>query len=164
MILCELDLTSTPFCDTKIITYEIELPPSGNKIGFNLLDDEYFTIPFVTKTIPNSPSGHQLPTQDKKNVWIVDTNGEEPITDQGVLSELNRHQNPRGNPRSRLVYVEGRATIGYILNRFAPYLINPYLWFHILKFVSHINLSPILFGVRGLYGRKNLIYETTGMD
>ena len=37
---CELDLTSYPFSDTQIITYKIELPTSGKKIGFNLLDDE----------------------------------------------------------------------------------------------------------------------------
>ena len=46
----------------------MELPPSGNKVGFNLLDDEYFTIPYITDTIPNSPAGHQLPTQDKWNM------------------------------------------------------------------------------------------------
>ena len=57
----ELDITSTKFCDTKINTYEIELPPSGKKVGFNSLDDEDFTIPYITDTIPNSPSGHQLP-------------------------------------------------------------------------------------------------------
>ena len=34
----KMDITSTPFCDTKFITYEIELPPAVNKIGFNLLD------------------------------------------------------------------------------------------------------------------------------
>ena len=51
LIPCELDLTSTPFSDTKNFTYEIELPPSGQKIGFNLLDDEDFTIPYVTDTI-----------------------------------------------------------------------------------------------------------------
>ena len=45
MIPCELDLTFTPFRDETIITYEIELPPSGKKIGFNLLDDEDFTVP-----------------------------------------------------------------------------------------------------------------------
>ena len=39
LIPCELDLTSTPFCDTKILTYEIELPPSKNIIGFKLLDN-----------------------------------------------------------------------------------------------------------------------------
>ena len=44
LIPCEIYLTSTPFRDTKILTYEIDLPPSGKKIGFNLLDDEYFTI------------------------------------------------------------------------------------------------------------------------
>ena len=56
----ELNLTSTPFFDTTILTYEIELPPSGKKFGFNLLDDEYFTIVYITDTIPNSPAGCQL--------------------------------------------------------------------------------------------------------
>ena len=41
--------------------YEIELPPLGKKVGFNLLDDEDFKIPYITDTIPNSPAGHQLP-------------------------------------------------------------------------------------------------------
>ena len=53
IIPCELDLTSTPFRDETIITYDIELPPSGKKIGFNSLDDEDFTIPYITDTIPN---------------------------------------------------------------------------------------------------------------
>ena len=66
MIQCELDLTPTQFCYTKIIMYEIELPPSGKRIGFNLLDGEYFTIPYVTDTIPNSPAGHQIPKKSKK--------------------------------------------------------------------------------------------------
>ena len=85
LIPCELDIISTPFIDTKIITYEIELPPSGNKVGFNLLYHEYFTITYITDTIPNSPDGHQLPSQANRNVWIVYINGEEPITAQCVL-------------------------------------------------------------------------------
>ena len=58
----ELDLTSTPFIDETIITYDIELPPYGKKIGFNSLDDEDFTITYITDTTPNSPAGHQLPS------------------------------------------------------------------------------------------------------
>ena len=65
-ITCELDLTSIPFIDKTIITCEIKLPPSGNIIGFSLLSDEYFTIYFTVDTIPNSPAGHQLPTQANK--------------------------------------------------------------------------------------------------
>ena len=53
LIKCELDITSNPFRDETIITYDIELPTSGKKIGFNLLDDEDFTIPYITDTIPN---------------------------------------------------------------------------------------------------------------
>ena len=53
LITCKLDFKSTPFSDETIITYEIELLPSGNKIGFNLLNDEDFKIPYITDTIPN---------------------------------------------------------------------------------------------------------------
>ena len=53
LIQCELDLTSTPFHDTIILTDEIELPPYDNKLCFNLLDDEYFTIPYITDKISN---------------------------------------------------------------------------------------------------------------
>ena len=60
LIPCELDLTSTPLSDTIIITYEIELPPSGNKVGFNLWDGEYFTTPYITDTTPNSPADTKL--------------------------------------------------------------------------------------------------------
>ena len=37
----------------KNFTYEIELPPSGKKIGLKLLEDEYFTIPYVIDAITN---------------------------------------------------------------------------------------------------------------
>ena len=77
---CEIDITSTTFINSEVLTYKIELPPSGKKLGFNLLDDEDstipyvasftmlddedFTIPFFTDTILSSPAGQQLPTQD----------------------------------------------------------------------------------------------------
>ena len=93
---CKLDIESIPFINTTILTYEIDSPPSVKIISFNLMNDEYFTIPHVTYTIPNSPSGHQLQTQVKQNVWIVDINIEEPITAQGSLDELNHHQNTCG--------------------------------------------------------------------
>ena len=103
LIPCELDTESTTFRDTIILTYEIELPSSGKKVGFNLLDDEDFTIPYVTDTIPNSPSGHQLQTQAKRNVWIVSINGEEPITAQITLDELNHHQTPRVKSEVKII-------------------------------------------------------------
>ena len=75
LIPCELDITSTTFFYTTILTYDIDLTPAGNKIGIDLLDDEDFTIPCVIDTIPNSPAGHQLLTQAKKSVWVVSING-----------------------------------------------------------------------------------------
>ena len=59
------------------------------------MDDDDFTISYVIDKIPNSPPSHQLPTESKKKMWIVDINGEERTIAQGTLKELNRHQNPR---------------------------------------------------------------------
>ena len=104
--------TSTPFSDETIITYDIELPPSGKKIGFNLLGDEDFTIPYITDTIPNLSAGHQLPSQAKRNLWILAINREEPITAQGVLDELNRHQTPRGKSNINISLCRGKSYQG----------------------------------------------------
>ena len=64
----KLDLTSTKFSHETIITYDIELPPSRNKIGFNSLDDEDFTFPYITDAIPKYPAGHKLQSQAKINL------------------------------------------------------------------------------------------------
>ena len=53
LIPCKLGITSTPFRDEIIITNDIDLPSYGKKIVFNSLDDEDFTIPYITDTIPN---------------------------------------------------------------------------------------------------------------
>ena len=37
-----------------------------------------------------------------KNVWIIDINVEEPITAQGAIDELNRHQSPREKYRVKV--------------------------------------------------------------
>ena len=63
------------------------------------MDHEDFTIPYINDTIPNSPSVNQLLTQDKRNLWIIAINGEETITAQGELGELNRHQNLHGKSK-----------------------------------------------------------------
>ena len=82
---CELDIASTLFHDTKIITYEIYLPPSGKEISFKLLYDEDFKIYYDVDTITNSPVVYQLLTQAKKKVWVGSINVEDSIISQGAL-------------------------------------------------------------------------------
>ena len=89
MIPCELDISSTTFEDVKIITYEIKLPSIGNQISFNLMDDDDFKIPYIIDTIPNFPVSHKLPTQEKKNAWIISINVEDIITTKGELENCN---------------------------------------------------------------------------
>ena len=48
--------------------------PLERKLFFNLMDDEDFKIHYITDTLPDSPAGHQLPSQAKRNVWIVAIN------------------------------------------------------------------------------------------
>ena len=140
MIPCELYTTSTTFCDTTILTYEIELPPAGKKFGFNLLDDEYFTVPYVTDTTLNSPDGYKLTTQEKKKVWIIYINVESPITYQGALDEINLHQTPRGKSKVNISLCRRKIYQRTDIEEIFPCLIKSDLWFHILKFVYQRNL------------------------
>ena len=66
------------------------------KLVSNLLNNAGFIISDVINKIPNSPAGHQLPTQSKKNLWIIDINGEDPIIYQVALDELHHHYNKCG--------------------------------------------------------------------
>ena len=71
---------------------------------------------------------------------MIAINVEEPITDQGLLDELNFHQTPRGKSKIKIIYAEGRDTKEQILKIFAPDFIKSGLWFHILNFVYQRNL------------------------
>ena len=137
-VLCVIDIISTPFCDATIITYEIELPPYGKIIGFNFLGDKEFTIPYIIDTVPNFPSWNQLPTQVKKNVWIIAINGEEPITGKGALLYKLRIRHTRhGKSNINISSCQiKKSTSGQICNKLGPDLIKPDLWFYILNFVS----------------------------
>ena len=82
---------------------KLSYPPSERKkVGFNSLDDEEFTIPYITNTIPNSSAGHHIPSKAKRNVRIIAINGEEPIKSQGVIDELNRYQTPSGKYNTKI--------------------------------------------------------------
>ena len=66
------------------------------------MGDEYFTIPYLTDTMPNSPVGNELPTQANTYVWIISINGEEPIISIGPLDENNLHQTSRGKSKVKI--------------------------------------------------------------
>ena len=55
-------------------------------------------------------------------MWSVAINGEEPITYQGVLDELNRHQTPRGKSKTKISLcirkIYQRTDLEEILSRF----------------------------------------------
>ena len=86
------------------------------------MDDEDFTTSYITNTIPNSPSVHQIPTQAKQNVGIIVINGEYSITYQCELDKLNCHQTPRGKSNIKIgIFIRKRyhrTDIEYICSRF----------------------------------------------
>ena len=167
LIPCEIDIKYTPFIDTTIIIYDIDLPPSRNKVVFNLLNHEDFIIPYITDTIPNSPYGHQLPSQAKRNVWMIAINGEDPIKSQFVLDELNCHKTPRVKSNIKISLCRRksyqRTDIEDIHSRF--YQVIPVV--HILKFVSQRNLPhqrklmKVLAVLRDNSGKKSYIFNMT---
>ena len=111
----EIDRTYTSFCDTTILTYEIELPHDVQEIGLNLLYDEYFTTPYVIDTIPNSPAGNQLPTQSNKMCGSFISIEKRPSNIKVWLMNSSATIIDVKNTRSILVYAKRRATRGKIL-------------------------------------------------
>ena len=79
------------------------MPPSRKEVGFNLLDDKDFKIPYIADIIPTSSAGHQLTQQAKRNLLIIAINGEETIKAQGVLDELNFHQTLREKSKIKII-------------------------------------------------------------
>ena len=67
------------------------------------MDDEDFTIPYVTDKIPSSPAGNKLPKQAKRYVCIIAINWEGPIIAQGAIDELNHHQNSCGKLKFKII-------------------------------------------------------------
>ena len=63
---------------------------------------EISTISYVIDIKLNLPTGHQLPTHDKKIARIIAINGEYPITNQGALDELQHHHNKRGKSKVKI--------------------------------------------------------------
>ena len=83
-------------------------------------------------TTPNSPAGHKLLTQAKRNVKVVDINVEEPITYQGAIYEIQHHQTPRGKSKVEISLYRRksyqRTYIEYIW----------YIFYQVRPVVSHL--------------------------
>jgi hypothetical protein len=85
----ELDLLKTPFSNSEIFTYEIDLPLHATDIGMEIYDDEYFNIPVLKKCIPDTPAYLEIPASNRRNMFIVSINNEEPITSGFALELLS---------------------------------------------------------------------------
>ena len=110
------------------------MPPVGKNIGFNLLDDEYFTIPYIIDTAPNLQDGHQLVTRANKNVRIIAINEEEPITAQSALDELNRHQPPHGKYKVKISLCRRKSYQRKDLEEICS------IFYQVIPVVSHIEV------------------------
>ena len=98
-------------------SHKIELSFDGNKIGFNILDDKYFTIPYVIDTIQNLSAGHQALTQ----ALSMEKN---PPQIKSCLINSIAIRLDLENTRSISVYAEEGATREHILKIFGPDLIK----------------------------------------
>ena len=75
-----------------ILTYEIEIRPSGRKFSYSLLDDENCAISYIIFEVLDSPVVHQPPPQSKKNAHTLAINGEHLITAQSAIDKFQCHQ------------------------------------------------------------------------
>ena len=68
------------------------LPEFPHKIGFTFIDDEMFNLPYVQHCTPGSHAYHALPPGMRRNYFLLDINGDSPITSQFVQDTILRIQ------------------------------------------------------------------------
>ena len=139
-ILCDIDITSTPFCNLTIIAYELELLPVVKEMVsiywmIMILSSHILLIQLIT----HQPvikfqhrlrimCGSQLPTE--KN----------PSQKKGHFMNYITIIINVENTKSRSGYIKGKPTSTQILKNLGPDLIKLDLWFPISKFVSQKSL------------------------
>ena len=110
------------------------MPPDGKKIGFNLLDDEYFTAPCVIDTIQFFSAYHQNPTQANKNGCIIYINGEESITAHVALDKIQHHTTPHGKSKVNVRLFRRKSYHSKVLEEIQ------YRFDQFIPMVSHIDV------------------------
>ena len=69
-----------PFEDEEIKTFEFKLPKFPTSIGLEFLDDTTFNLPYIKSCVRGSVSYKNIPTIHRRNMYVLNINGESPIT------------------------------------------------------------------------------------
>ena len=60
------------------------------------MNGDDFTITYILVVIIYSPEVHQLQYQAQNNIWIVEIDGEDTITDKGDIENIQKYQTNSG--------------------------------------------------------------------
>jgi hypothetical protein len=81
-----------PFPDDEIETITMQLPPHPTKIGFSINDDQLLNLPYISACAKGSSAWKHIPSRFRRQAFILNINGEGPITAAYAVSLIKEVQ------------------------------------------------------------------------
>eukprot|EP00978_Attheya_sp_CCMP212_P016076 scaffold41833_cov35-Attheya_sp.AAC.4 len=90
----QFDVAKSAFPAKECHTYQVDIPPQGQRFYIQVRDDIDFYIPYLDKLFRESPWLRTLPPTTRRNMWIVSINAEEPIMGANFIDIIKLLQHP----------------------------------------------------------------------
>ena len=88
----ELPIATGPFPPEDIITVTFKVPTSSAPIGLSINDDTLFNLPYISNCNKNSVAWKEIPPKLRRQSFILNINGEGPITASFAVSLIKQVQ------------------------------------------------------------------------
>ena len=113
-------LSPTPFPVSDIKSFTFQLPKLPHTVGFHLLDDDAYNLPYISAVTPGSLASLRIQPPYRTNSFILSINNQSPITSGFVTALVKAIQQspdrmmtidlvPRGHADHQTSYERNRA-------------------------------------------------------
>jgi hypothetical protein len=87
-----LPMKTSPFDDDEIKSVTITIPPTTKTLGFHLLDDHIYNLPYILECTKGSFAWDALPPKYRRHAFIININNEGPITAEFAIKLIKEAQ------------------------------------------------------------------------
>jgi len=106
----QFDIAKSAFPAEECHTYQVDIPPQGQRFYIQVGDDSDFHIPYLDKLFRESPWLRTLPPFARRNMWIVSINAEEPIMGTTFIDIIKSLQHATETTTAELILAKRDPT------------------------------------------------------
>eukprot|EP00957_Ditylum_brightwellii_P108638 8286504-Ditylum_brightwellii.AAC.1 len=83
--LIEINMSNHPFFDDVPVKLTIPLPPKGRSLGIEVMECDYYLLPYISKSKADVSFYQKLPGDTCSNSWILSINDVKPHTAENAI-------------------------------------------------------------------------------